>query len=169
MNYCKQSTTLHQITVRIRCYTIYMLRDYVYSPSVAYIISALQQFEVKEPSSFGSFALLRFAVLTPDSFVWKILINKNIYYLYAEDYVEDLAQVEQAIVRFSNDDSIKLEFVPVGNPKVFEDFSPNCIPQRYKPPGDEYNFMLYAGRSGYDFIFLAKSDEDSNDALFNNH
>jgi hypothetical protein len=29
----------------------------------------------------------------------------------------------------------------------------------YQPPENEYEFEKYAGRSGYDFVFLMKSNE----------
>ena len=64
-----------------------MLRDFEYHPRKNTISEILGRFD----SAFsGDNALVRFEVITPDSFMWRLLINDGVYYLYAEDYVPSL-------------------------------------------------------------------------------
>lgn len=41
----------------------------------------LGRFELNLPKAAGSIAVLEFKVLTPDSFLWRLLIGKTVYYL----------------------------------------------------------------------------------------
>lgn len=131
-----------------------MLRDYLYIEDWHLIETALEQF-IDLPSRLS---LVGFTSLSPDSFVWKIFDGKHIYYLYAEDYVQNLEHVKKQILSFWPE-KINLEFIPVKTPIPFEDSSPNKSAAIYKPPADEYEFAKYAARSGYDFVFLLKSNE----------
>ena len=107
-----------------------------------------------------------FTVLSPDSFLWKIFDGENVYYLYAEDFVSSLDQVTANIRNFWPDE-INLEFMPVKEPKAFEDSSPNKASEIYQPPENEYEFSKYAWPSGYDFVFLLKSSETIEDYIDN--
>lgn len=131
-----------------------MLRDYQYSENWRLLDKAIEAF-IDLPDRLS---LVGFQVLSPDSFLWKIFDGENIYYLYAEDYVPSLDHVTAQIQDFWPDE-IELEFLPVKNPKAFEDTSPNKSAVIYKPPKDEYEFAKYAWPSGYDFVFLLKSAE----------
>lgn len=135
-----------------------MLRDYEYTENWRLLDAALEQF-IDLPLRLS---LVGYTALSPDSFVWKIFDGETVYYLYAEDYVEGLQQVTDAIKDFWPQD-ITLEFMPVKTPRAFEDSSPNQTAEIYQPPKDEYEFTKYAGQSGYDFVFLLKSSEIIND------
>lgn len=131
-----------------------VLRDYEYTENWRLLDAALNQFIDLPPR----LSLVGYTALSPDSFVWKIFDGESVYYLYAEDFIENLEQVKRAIKNFWPDD-ISLEFIPVKEPRAFEDSSPNQASEIYKPPDDEYNFIRYAGQSGYDFVFLLRSSE----------
>lgn len=131
-----------------------MLRDYVYTENWRLLDRALEQF-IDLPDRL---TLVGFTELSPDSFLWKIYDGETVYYLYAEDYVPSLEHVREVIHDFWPH-NIKLEFVPVKNPTAFEDSTPNLASDIYKPPDEEYEFARYAGQSGFDFVFLLRSNE----------
>ena len=131
-----------------------MLRDYERTQNWRLLDTALEMF-IELPSRLS---LIGYQELSPDSFLWKIYDGQNIYYLYAEDYVPSLYHVRKEIQAFWPD-KLNLEFIPVLHNVAFEDSSPNKTADIYKAPEKEYEFMKYAGQSGYDFVFLLKSDE----------
>lgn len=131
-----------------------MLRDYEHTENWRLLDNALEMF-IDLPDRLS---LVGFTALSPDSFLWKIFDGKTTYYLYAEDFVSSLSQVKERIQDFWAEE-LELEFIPTKVPLAFEDSSPNKSANVYKPPKDEYEFARYAGQSGYDFVFLLKSDE----------
>ena len=135
-----------------------MLRDYEYTENWRLLDSALEQFIELPPR----LSLVGFSSLSPDSFLWKIFDGSTIYYLYAEDYVPSLDHVTFQIRQFTQTE-IELDFLPVKQQVAFEDSSPNSVAEVYKPPKDEYEFSKYTFPSGYDFVFLLKSDEQLSD------
>jgi hypothetical protein len=143
-----------------------MLRDYVYSQDASRIHRALAQFDVLLPPEKGAVALVSFQMLTPDSFVWRFRIGDAVYYLYAEDFVSGLdgvrAELESVISQSHN-----LTFIPVKKPGVFSNTQPFTSATVYEEPEDVENMMKFAAESGFDFVFLCRSDEDASDAFFN--
>lgn len=138
-----------------------MLRDFKYRSSAATILDILRRFDIELPEHI---ALVRFEVITPDSFMWRLLIGNNVYYLYAEDYVPELDHVKSILNKYLENE--KWELV---KPKVitrFEDSTPVKDATTYKEPNDSGKMMQYAVNSGHDFVFLARSSEDANDAQF---
>ena len=131
-----------------------MLRDYEYTENWRLLDQALEMFIELPPR----LSLVGHQVLSPDSFLWKIFDGEKVYYLYAEDYVPSLEHVKKEIQSFWPD-KLELEFVPLKNTAALEDSTPYRSAQVYRPPEKEYEFMQYAGQSGYDFVFLLKSDE----------
>jgi len=144
-----------------------MLRDYTYTLDSSLIINALKRFNLDIPEALGAMALLEFKLLTPDSFMWRFLINGTIYYLYAEDFVEGLENVRGEIganIRHSPN----LKFIEARMKKEFENTEPVASAEIYKKSDGSREMMKYAIDSGYDFVFLCRSDEDTRNALFNN-
>jgi hypothetical protein len=131
-----------------------MLRHYDSIPYWSLIEEAIADFISVPPR----LALIGYDNLSPDSFIWKLYDGSKVYYLYAEDYVESLAYVRETLLEFADKDTA-IDFLPVKKPLAFEDSSPNTSADIYKPPSGEYDFMRYATSSGYDFVFLAVSDE----------
>lgn len=142
-----------------------MLRDFPYTIDARPLRPVFDQFGIQAPVNLDDVALLKFEVISPDSFLWKILIGTNIYYLYAEDYVESLEYVKTTIQSLTSDDS-SFEFIKVKKPKNFEKAGPVKAAHVYRPPDDVDEFMKYAADAGMDFAFLAKSQEDSTEAFF---
>jgi len=131
-----------------------MLRDYEYTENWRLLDQALSMFIELPPR----LSLVGYEALSPDSFLWKIFDGKTTYYLYAEDYVPSLEHVKEEIQAFWPN-KIELEFLPVKNSAALEDSVPYASAVVYKAPEKEYEFMKYASQSGYDFVFLLKSDE----------
>jgi hypothetical protein len=140
-----------------------MLRDFIRVGNESDIYALLSHFKL--PSKNADVQLLEFKVLTPDSFIWRLLIDKTVYYLYAEDYVEGLEYVRQRIARST--DSEELEFIEARVTTSFKDTSPVQTAVVYEEPDDSQEIMRFAVSSGHDFVFLCRSDEDSNTAFFN--
>lgn len=73
-----------------------VLRDFVYTTDQRLLMHVLQRFGIVVPQ--GEYiALLRFEVITPDSFIWRLGIGKHVYYLYAEDYIPGLDHVRKVV------------------------------------------------------------------------
>lgn len=141
-----------------------MLRDYATTENWRLIDRALECF-IDLPDRLS---LVGFIKLSPDSFLWKIFDGKTVYYLYAEDHVPSLEHVKERVINFMGEftpEKLELEFVPAKIPLSFEDSTPNKVATTYKPPADEYVFARYCAQSGYDFVFLLKSNEDLEDYL----
>lgn len=145
-----------------------MLRDFVYAPDTAQLAQILGKFEIPALTTKNGFALIEFQTLTPDSFIWRLLIHQTVYYLYAEDFVDGLASVEYNIRSYAVKGAT-FEFVKVKDRQKFDDASPVKSAALYKEPTDSNDMMAFAASSGYDFVFLCTSDEDANDALFNSY
>lgn len=138
-----------------------MLRSFAYSPDKKHILEILSRFEIELPEHI---ALVRFEVITPDSFMWRMLIGSNVYYLYAEDYVPGLKHIKVIFNRYLEKDD--WSFV---NPKTiieFENSTPVKGASTYKKAEDADEMMKYAIDSGHDFVFLVRSSEDADDAQF---
>lgn len=134
-----------------------MLRDYAYTENWRLLEAALEQF-IELPASLK---LVQFVKISPDSFLWIVSNGVTLYYLYAEDYIENLESVRAEIRPFMGKDA-QLTFLPVKEPVAFEDSSPNKSAAMYRPPENEYEVSTFAGQSGHDFVFLLESSEDPN-------
>ena len=103
--------------------------------------------------------LLKFEVLSPDSFIWLLSAGEQRYCLYAEDYVASIDDVVQAMKKHGilEDEADNFELLQVKDPEEFAASSPVVSADTYEPPTDAKEFMKYAAPSGYDFAFLGKS------------
>ena len=126
----------------------------------------LGRFELNLPKAAGSIAVLEFKVLTPDSFLWRLLIGESVYYLYAEDFIESMDDVRHKLTHLTKS-SASLELIEARERAEFEDSEPVKAATLYKTPSNKKELMKFAVSSGYDFVFLCKSSENSNDAYFN--
>lgn len=143
-----------------------MLRDFIYSPNSNQMCYILGQFDIPEPiKNINIFTLLEFKVITPDSFLWRILIEDTVYYLYTEDFITSLDDIENKIYNNSKEKKYS-EFIKAKKPIKFKNTSPVIASQKYKKPKKVNEIMKYAATSGYDFVFLAKTDEDVSNAFF---
>jgi hypothetical protein len=143
-----------------------MLRDYPFTLSPKVFKPVLEQFDMEHPGKDANIALLEFKVITPDSFIWKFLINDAIYYLYAEDFIDSLKSVSESIKALMKDQS-EFEYVKIKHPKDFENAGPVLVSTKYKRPDDYETMKLYSADADYDFAFLVKSKEDPSEAYFN--
>lgn len=143
-----------------------MLRDFVHTLDSALVTQTLKRFDISIPDKKHAFTLIEFQVITPDSIIWRFLINRTVYYLYAEDYVEGLKDVQNKISSYAVKDA-KLDFIKVKQPKTFDDAEPRKTAVIYEEPENSNEMMQFAVDSGHDFVFLCSSTEDANNALFN--
>jgi hypothetical protein len=144
-----------------------MLRDFEYNPKTSQIVDILQRFGFDLANEKFPFALLRFEVITADSFMWRLLVNDSIYYIYAEDYVPSLYHVKNIFNSYL--ESEKWEFVTPNNTITFESASPVKGNTVYLKPKKADEMMKYTVDSGHDFVFLVKSHEDANNAQFSDN
>ncbi|MEO5950186.1 MAG: hypothetical protein ABIQ04_01925 [Candidatus Saccharimonadales bacterium] len=96
--------------------------------------------------------------LTPDSYIWQLTADDDIYILYAEDYVESLDSVREKIEDAKG--MIGGEFIKVvPNKPIDEELA--VIASTHDDP--EYSDFLqnFAVTSGYDSVFLFKVSENS--------
>ena len=140
-----------------------MLRDFIIYPDMNIMRAVLSQFMIQLPDDPYYISIVRFEVITPDLFIWRLSIGQKIYYLYAEDYT-DFNRVKQVLHRYVN--SRNLHFMPVKKPAAFQEASPVTSAQVYMEPEDSGEMIRYAAQSGYDFVFLAASTEDGSNAYF---
>lgn len=118
---------------------------------------------VKKIEQFGvspdKLRLLKFEVLTPDSFIWLLASNDSRLCIYAEDFVPSLEHVQKAMEKYGvlNDEDDKYKLVEVTNSTRWDESSPVISSDIYSLPADREEFMKYALPSGYDFVFLGKS------------
>jgi hypothetical protein len=143
-----------------------MLRDYVYTLDASLIERTFSRFDILIPEEKHKHALIEFQVLTPDSFIWRFLIDGTVYYLYAKDYVQGLDDVRNKINLYAVKDA-DLEFIKAKQQKQFDDAEPVRNSTVYQEPEDYNEMKQYAVDSGFDFVFLCKSSEDASNALFN--
>ena len=143
-----------------------MLSDFIHTTESKYLIEMLDQFDIEPHKEKYPFILIEFQILSPDSFVWRLLIGSTVYYLYAEDYVSDLAYVHEVVSSYAVKNA-HLDFIEVKEQQEFDTAQPVKRAEVYKKP-DAYETMKhYAASSGYDFVFLCKSNENSRDIYFN--
>ncbi len=142
-----------------------MLRSFVQQPQTKNILRELDVFDIPEKDS-NSFSILRFELLTPDSFVWRLLIGKHVYYLYAEDFVSGLKYIIDTMAAYMDSTDFELVKVHEKYRLTFEQASPVKNAYVYDKSDDADEMMQYAAASGCDFVFLAKSTEKSDDAYF---
>lgn len=143
------------------------LRDFVYNPTESLLENVLADFGFNIVKENGNYALLKFEVITPDSFMWRLLINGAVYYLYAEDFIEGLNQVKGVLNSYIGNS--KWELVKTKNIIKFEDSSPVKRASIYSEPNNVEEMMKYTVPSGPDFVFLAKSKEDASQAQFSDY
>lgn len=139
-----------------------MLRGDGYNLNLDFIFD---RFQIDPPASNDEISIWNFDAITPDSFIWMIVFKNEVYYLYAEDFIESLQQVEKAIHTFTKS-TTRLEFIKTKQVKEFEETSPVKSAQIYTQPENYNNVKLYASESGYDFVFLVKSDQKPDEAYY---
>lgn len=142
-----------------------MLRDYPFTLDPQVFKPVFEQFNLERPQKATVFALLEFKMITPNSFIWKFLIDKAIYYLYAEDYIQSFDDVATAIKSHTKYQS-NFDFITVKKLEDFEQTGPAQAAVVYEQPEDYETMKLYAAHSGSDFVFLVQSKEDAGDAYF---
>jgi hypothetical protein len=138
-----------------------MLRNFEYRSHSVNIRELLDRFNIDLPEQI---ALVRFEVITPDSFMWRFVIGKRVYYLYAEDYVPGINHIKAIFNQYLEND--KWELVMPKSKLKFEDATPAKSAKTYKKPNDSNEIMQFAIDSGHDFVFLAQSNEDADCAQF---
>lgn len=146
------------------CYSESMLRDFQYNPNAQLLFDVLKRFDLDSQAHVSMLSILRFELLSPDSFAWKLLLGNTIYYLYAEDFIPDLSYVKDTLTEYIGTE--KWIFIPVQKPVAFESAAPVKGAEIYQKPSDADELMRYAVDSGHDFVFLAKTLENSDDAHF---
>ncbi len=117
--------------------------------------AALEQFDIGEESLMS---VKKFQALTPESFIWLLECSDYMYYLYACDFVESLEQITD-VIRLASD-GMPGELVRMLTPIPFEEASPVTASSVYEKP-DDYDEKIahYAGESGYDFVFLFRTEQ----------
>lgn len=84
-----------------------------------------------------------FKMITPDCFLWRLRMTDLTYYLYAEDYVNDVSQVRQTILCVT--DATDGEFIAAKKPN-----------KKYR----NSELRRLAVEDGFDSVFLFKSNLD---------
>ena len=116
--------------------------------------SVLAQFALDEEALID---VLEFRKLSSDSYIWKLRLSDYIYYLYAEDFVESLEQVTDTI-RIATEGTPG-DLVAALTPMDFATASPVMSTSVYEKPSDfDDKIAHYAVESGYDFVFLFKTE-----------
>ena len=130
-----------------------MLRDFFYQ--TAAFKDVLSQYEGIEIGAEDYLSILLARQLTPDSFIWKIELNNDRYYLYAEDYVQNKTHVINEIENIAGQGAGSL--VKVKQAIDFDNLEPVKSAEVYSQP-DDYATELqpYTSDSGYDLVFLYK-------------
>lgn len=131
-----------------------MLRDYQYTTDKQLVADAVSAF-VEAPTEFE---IVGFTALTPDSFLWILSNSTAVYYLYAEDFIDNYKVALGAAEEYAPFGT-KLTFIPVKQPLKFEESTPYQSATVYNPPSNISDFQKYASQSGYDFVFLLISSE----------
>jgi hypothetical protein len=141
-----------------------MLRDFQYNSSASQLTEVLRRFNLDFATKNTPLDVLRFEVLSPDSFMWKLLLNNTVYYLYAEDYISGLDYVEDIFNEYLGNN--KWVFVQSREALNFESSSPVESADVYEKPSQAEDLMNYAVDSGHDFVFLVKTLENPDEAHF---
>jgi hypothetical protein len=114
-----------------------MLRDFfIGTPALKEILSDFEGLSFKD---IDYVAIKMAKMLSPDSFIWKLEIDRSKYYLYAEDYVDSLQHVLDEIE----------EVAGKGAGELIR------IKNKLKSMTDS-DLNDYAAQSGYDNVFLYK-------------
>lgn len=144
-----------------------MLRNFQYKSHQPEILNVLKRFGFDFKDEKYPVNLLRFEVITPDSFMWRISAKGAIYYIYAEDYVSSLEYIKDVFKKYLKSD--EWELVKSPDMMFFKDSSPVHAAATYTEPDNSQDLMVYAIDSGNDFVFLAKSNEDDSNANFSDY
>jgi len=143
---------------------MHTLRDFVFLHDPLLVRTAVARFEVPPILEEHDIALLRFEMITPDSFMWRLALDNGVYYLYAEDYIPSLRYVQDIFSRYT--ESTSWEFVPPRQRLVFSASTPVRNATVYNEPEDADSITAVAIDSGPDFVFLARTAEDCGTASF---
>lgn len=143
-----------------------MLRDFIHTPNDKLLTEVLDQFDIEVLEEKHRLTLIEFQILSPDSFVWRLFISGKVYYLYAEDYVSDLSYVHEVVSSYAVKNA-HLDFIKVKVQQEFGSAQPVKHAKIYKKPNNYEEMKSYALSSGYDFVFLCKSDESTQTVYFN--
>ncbi len=142
-----------------------MLRDFAYNLTTG-LVDVLNGFQFDEPNEIVQVAILRFEIISPDSFMWRLLINDRVFYLYAEDYVPSMDYVKHVFDTYVSSEGWELVSAREAIPFSFS--SPVSITAAHNKPTDSREMANFAVHSGTDFVFLASSEEKASDAYFSN-
>jgi hypothetical protein len=80
--------------------------------------------------------------------------------------VEGLDDIRRKISSYAPS-NIEFDFVKAKQQKKFDDAEPVNHAKLYNEPKDYDEMKQFSVGSGHDFVFLCKSNESSNNALFN--
>ena len=133
-----------------------MLRDFQYDIPEKFI-KILPLFDLNLKGRKVRISLLKFEVLSPDSFFWNFTLDDEEFYLYAEDAILSFNYIKETLQEIVGHNS--WELVKCTNPKPFNESSPVAAARFYKEPDDADELMQYAVDSGYDFVFLARKNK----------
>lgn len=104
----------------------------------------------------------QFRMLTPNSFMWCLRMSEYVYYLYAVDFVNTLEEITDTL-RIATDGTPG-ELVLAAKPLDFDSASPVSSSTIYEKPTDfDSKIAHYAAESGYDFVFLYRTDQRSDE------
>ncbi|MGO3702195.1 MAG: hypothetical protein ACTJG2_03350 [Candidatus Saccharimonadales bacterium] len=137
-----------------------MLRDYHYTENWRLLDGALEQFIDLPPT----LKLVQYICITPDSFLWKIASDETVYYLYVEDYIEGLVSVRESVAAYAPE-GVVLTFLPAKKSVALENSTSDQEASIHQPSGKEHEIATFSRESGYDSVFLMKSDEAVNDVI----
>lgn len=135
-----------------------MLRDWN-GESNTLIIHMLKRFGIE----VEKINLMKYEALTPDSFIWIFNLDSSTperYCLYAEDYVPSIEHINKMIEQNRsdwnpNDNFSLVEVVDQQEVDVAKQANPESTFK--KAPGKPDEFMKYATKSGFDYVFLGRN------------
>lgn len=134
-----------------------MLRDELNGSPALHAV--LEQFELGDETLLD---VKQFRALTQNSFLWQLRLTDYVYYLYATDFVESLEQVTDVLQVVT--EGTAGELVPVRTPMVFEEAAPVTSSSVYEKPDDfDTKIAHYTTESGYDFVFLSRTEISSDE------
>ena len=135
-----------------------MLRDYFSNLPTQEFTKIFVQFDTLIDVGNYEFEVIDSDELSPDSFFWKVRVNNELYYMYAEDYVPGLKYISDIINSQVGNDN--WEFVKTRETKTADSATPVQHASVYNMDEDSDEMMAYAAQSGFDFVFLVKLFED---------
>jgi hypothetical protein len=137
-----------------------MLRDETNGSPALHAV--LDQFELEDETLLD---VLLFRTLNSHSFLWQLRLTDSIYYVYATDFVESLEQITSTLQVAT--DGTPGELVPVKRPMIFEEASPVTSSSLYDKPDDfDTKIAHYTTESGYDFVFLYRTEQSSEEYAY---